>query len=81
MPDENKDMTECISWIQEFSNGGLHAQYRLQQVISSIFRHYNITDQRDQAYALEKAGLSPVFRENKRRRDHQEVTFDLVYEM
>ena len=78
---DNENTKECISWIQEFARGGLHAQYRLQQVISSIFKHYHITDPRDQAYALEKAGLSPVFRENKRRRDHQEVTFDLVHEM
>lgn len=78
MNDKELELTDCVEWIHAFVRGGLPGQARLQQVISNIFIHYNIDNPKDQAHALELAGITPVYRENKRRKKH-EITFDLDY--
>lgn len=50
----------CVSEIKAFVRGGPAGLDRLRKVLPSIFRHYRVVSQSQQAHILAKSGLMPV---------------------
>ena len=59
---ELSDMeTECKNTIKAFLTGGEYARYRLNQVLSNIWKHYEVHDTTRQSFIMKLARENKIY--------------------
>lgn len=69
-PVSQESLEDCVDELKVFCQGGYSGKSRLQLVLGSIFKYYEITDFNQQRQILSAVGLNPfirVFPDGKRK--------------